>query len=309
MLLELFFMVCSFIVLYKASTYLIDSSIKVAGYFRLPEFFIGFMILAVGTSLPELSIAAVSSMIGEPNISIGNVVGANIVDVTFVLGIAAIMYKRIRLQSEHLLKDMFITIFLSIAPLVLIVLFVPNRFFGFLFILMFIYYLLRIRGEKEFKKEVVVGTREAVIAGAVLIPSLVMVVFSSYLATLMAKAIAQMFSISPFLVGMTVISLGTTLPELSTTIVALKKKYSYLAWGNIMGSLVTNSTLVLGTVFSLSGTTFRSLSLYPAVGLLLIIEIMLMLITRMDKEIRRVDGFSFLLIYFFYVILEFLINV
>jgi len=282
-------MICSFIVLYKSSSYLVDSATKLAAYFNLPEFVIGFVIIAIGTSLPELSVSSVSSLLGDPNISIGNILGSNIVNIALVLAIAVLIYKKIKVESEFLLKDMFISMGLSIIPLILILVIQPNMFLGLIFLIMFVYYISRMMTQKQFRKGVEVKPREAVIAGAIIIPAIALVIFSSYLITIFGQTIASLFSVSSFLVGMSIVALGTSLPELATIIVSLKKGYNYLAWGNIMGSLVANSTLVLGTTLFLSNKQFTGINIIPAVGLL-------------------VDGISFILIYCFYVILEFLIN-
>ncbi len=309
MLLEIIFILSSFVVLFKASNYLVDSSVKLSAYLGFPEFIIGFLVIAIGTSLPELSVSTISSIVGDPNISIGNIVGSNIVDLSFVLGISLLVYKKLKIESETLLRDIFASMLLSIGPLFLISLSTPHPLLGFFFIILFIYYLREVLKEKQLKREIEVKPKEAVFAGILIIPSLVLVLLSSYLITFFGEGLAVKFSIPSFLVGTTIIAFGTSLPELSTILMAMKKGHNYLAWGNIMGSLVTNSTLVLGVTCLFIEKHVFIKGLFPAVVLLFIFEIIIAIAAKMDREMRWVDGLSFLTAYFFYIFLEFLINV
>ena len=140
-------------------------------------------------------------------------------------------------------------------------------------------------------------------------PLLLLVIFSSQTTIIFSENLMKELNISGLLVGLTVVAFGTSLPEFVTVNIALKNKFNYLAWGDILGSLVTNTTLILGIGLLISSESVSEIFAFSSFAYLFLLEAMLLLITRSDNELRPADGFVFLLSYCFYILLEFLINV
>jgi len=307
--LDVILLVSSLFVLFKSSEYLVQSARKLAGYFDLPEFLVGFIFLAVGTSLPELAVTVSATLGGNFSLAIGNVIGSNVANIAFVLGLSAILNKGIKLESQILTKNIFKMILVATIPVFLLVLNIPNKILGAILIALFAYYVFSIQREKRFKKEIPVKPKEAVTAGIVFLPLLLLLIFSSQTTIMFSKNIMEAFNVSGLIVGLTVIAFGTSLPEFVTVNFSLKKKYNYLAWGNVLGSLVTNTTLVLGVGLLLTSESISQIFALSSFAYLFFLEAMLILITRNDNELKASDGLVFLFSYVFYILLEFLINV
>lgn len=261
----------SLIVLDQASHWAITNAIKVSDITQLGKTAVGFSILAFSTSVPELSVALIAAWTGEGAISVGNVLGSNIVNVSLIVGLAAVIIslKRpsagnvIPLLAKEELSSLYFGVFLSsVIPLSLLYLIEASWLVGLILILIFILYtyqLSRIRIPPE--TGVVSEEEKRKLRRYVLITFLgvALVVVSAYFLVESSVAMAELVGVPRTLVGATIIAFGTSLPELSLDLRAFLKGHSTLAFGDIIGSSFINITLILGiTLFvpALIGSPF-----------------------------------------------------
>ncbi|HDD05047.1 MAG TPA: sodium:calcium antiporter, partial [Candidatus Aenigmarchaeota archaeon] len=246
MILEVGLLLFLILVLYKSSEVLVESARIISAYFDIPEFFIGFLFIAFGTSLPELAVSVASSYFGHVDIAYGTVVGSNILDIALVLGLIILLNRRIRIESDLLLRDMVFTILISLIPLFLLFFNLPHFILGSVLLSLFFLYLFKVMKEKRFKREIEVSAREAVKASLLIFPMLFLVIVTSFLIPNLVEQVAMDLKIDDLLIAMTFVALGTSLPELMAGMSAERKGYDYILWGDLTGSLVINATLVFG---------------------------------------------------------------
>jgi len=223
----------------------------------LSEMAAGFILLSVTTSLPELSVSTVASIVGEGGLSVGNVLGSNIANLTIILGLAILLSRKevmIKGQSQkELVQFLFIS---SIIPLFIVQRGSLGPVLGIVLLILFAYFGVTVSRktessafdetpqQQEERNIAVVGIKFLVGAGLIII--------LSKFAVDSSIDIAGFIGLPPSIIGATIIGLGTSLPELATTIQALKKGLVNMALGNLLGSCITNITLILGVSSLLS---------------------------------------------------------
>jgi len=308
MILEVGLLLFLILVLYKSSEVLVESARIISAYFDIPEFFIGFLFIAFGTSLPELAVSVASSYFGHVDIAYGTVVGSNILDIALVLGLIILLNRRIRIESDLLLRDMVFTILISLIPLFLLFFNLPHFILGSVLLSLFFLYLFKVMKEKRFKREIEVSAREAVKASLLIFPMLFLVIVTSFLIPNLVEQVAMDLKIDDLLIAMTFVALGTSLPELMAGMSAKRKGYDYILWGDLTGSLVINATLVFGLSMLFSPFHVSTALNVSSIVFLLALEALLVLITVSERELKFSDGLAFLAAYILYLALEFLIN-
>jgi cation:H+ antiporter len=230
----------------KSSSITIDNAVKLSNLSGISQMAIGFIFIAVATSLPELSIGIISSLQGNGILSFGNLIGANISNLTLVLGaIALVGFNLGRIYSVQIEQSIIITTAIAIF---LIVLGRSDFVFGIFCLAVFYLfssYIAKVAVEVEVK-----GLKSIEIIKAIfkLLLSISLVIISAYIITNSSIALADSLGIAESVVGATILAIGTTLPELSVSLAAVRKRNISLAVGNIVGSIVTNLTLIFGIV-------------------------------------------------------------
>ncbi|VVB68068.1 Sodium/calcium exchanger MaX1 [Candidatus Norongarragalina meridionalis] len=271
MLLTFVYLLAALLVLARAAEYSIDKAVIVARYLRIGEMAVGFLLVSVATSLPEFVVSVTASANGETGISVGNVLGANISDMCMVVGAAALAgAMAIRRNAVlDLVKALFAVAVLSIV----VVVFPLGRFAGLLLLLVFALYaflLLKKRAPERMDGGRVSG-KEALKAGAIFAASIAVVVFASNFVINSAVSLAGALGVSQTLIAGTLISIGTTLPELAVSVAAARRRHVGLAMGNAVGSCITNLTLVLGaaaiiTPISTAASSFFVLAIFSLIA-------------------------------------------
>src|SRR3989344_3373744 len=208
----------SLFVLAEAAKWTINSTIRLARFFKISDMAAGFIILSVATSLPELTVSVIAAAENQVGIAVGNVFGSNIADLLVVLGITAIVANGIkaeRRESGELYKILFIT---SLLPLIML-LNVLKSYYGIGLLLIFLIFAYmtfkkKIRLKEKYKAEHVTP-KSAVLAAFIFSISIVLLIASSYFTVDSAVKIAELLQLSKSFIGATIIALGTSLPELS----------------------------------------------------------------------------------------------
>lgn len=227
---------------------LIDSSAKLAKAFGITEAVIGLTLLAYGTSLPEFAVSSISSIESHPELSISNVLGSNIFNIAFILGLAAFI-RPFSVKEAHMIgRDNYMMVATAFLLVALLFFFggIP-RIAGLVMVLLVIgytYYLLKHdRTTNQLKKdETISKLREA----GIVLACLLVVIISGKFTVDSAVAVAKGFGVSEWLIGATIVAAGTSLPELAVSITAAKKGFFGMSVGNIVGSNIFNILWILG---------------------------------------------------------------
>jgi cation:H+ antiporter len=270
----------------------------------LSEMAAGFVLLSVVTSLPELSVSALAAISGEGGLSVGNVLGSNVANLTIIIGLAVFFSKTmVSLKGEsqkELVQFLFIS---SIIPLFIIQRGTLSPVLGLVLLILFGYFSLvvsRKTGKIESLEKVKRG--DFALAGLKFLVSVALVIFLSKLAVDSAIDIADSVGLAASVIGATVIGLGTSLPELATTIQALRKRLFGMALGNIFGSCITNVTLILGVSSLLSFSEVNVLAVENIMFYVLLSSLTMWYLVSVNERINRKAALVLCIIYMLFVL-------
>ena len=245
------FIIAGFILLIKGADFFVDGASSVAGKIGIPQIVIGLTIVAFGTSAPEAAISISSAAKGSNGISIGNVIGSNIMNVLLILGLTAVI-RTLNIKKSTAIIDMPFMIVISVLLLVWGVVFGKiDRPAGAIFwalLISFIVYLIIYSKKQGSDEEVKIKDLKVWQIIIFIIGGIAAIVFGSNLTVDGASYVAKnVFHVSDRIVGLTIVAFGTSLPELMTSVTAARKGNADIAVGNIVGSNIFNILFVLGT--------------------------------------------------------------
>ncbi len=293
--------------------WLVSGASSIAKMLNVPDLVIGLTVVALGTSSPELIANYFSVMEGKPDLAIGNILGSNIANILLILGVTTIIYP-IKVQSSTVWKE------IPFSLLAAVVLFIMandqwidgaaqsqiSRTDGLVllgFMVLFMVYTF------EIAKKPIEGTEE--IVARPLWKSILMLLFG--LAALVvggkffvdgASGIARSWGVGERVIGLTVVAIGTSLPELATSIVAALKKKADIAVGNVVGSNIFNIFFILGTVATIKPLPFNTSASNTDALVMIAASVALFLVTRLftRNQIGRTEGVIFTSFYALYLI-------
>jgi cation:H+ antiporter len=298
-----FLFILGFLFLVKGATFLIDGASWISEKFKISSLIIGLSIVAIGTSLPEWGVGIAGIIVGKVNISFGNVVGSNICNVGLVIGVA-LLFRKLTSTSSMLRKDFPICLIFT----GLVLLFGSNcrleRYEGGIFLGLFIIYLIFLSKRDEpyvikEKRELPKWIKTYPILGIIL--GIGGIGVGSWLTVVMGAKLALIIGVPETLVALTMIAVGTSLPELVTSVVAMIKGEEELSLGNVLGSNITNITLVLGTV-GISSPLKIARRLVSVDGWIMLGYIVLLWMLMWKKKVGKCEGIILLGGYIFYFI-------
>jgi len=299
-ILELILLVLGFTMLVKGADWFVEGASGLAEKFGIPQLVIGLTIVAMGTSMPEAAVSIAAALKGSADITIGNVLGSNILNVLIILGLTAVVTKVA--VGESTIK--YEIPFVIIISIVLMVLGMTGGEITFaegivlwIFFLGYMFYLLKMamnnkngnNGNEEEPEEeqplwkLLIG----IVVGAVLI------VWGSDISVEAASEIARMFGLSERLIGLTIVALGTSLPELVTSVAAATKGKADIAIGNIVGSNIFNILFVVGTTALVTPVAFAANFMVDGIVSAVAVGLLLLFVFK-KKHLDRKDGIIFL---------------
>jgi len=290
---------------------LVDGASSIAKRFNISNLVIGLTVVAFGTSTPELAVSVLSTLKGSTDIAIGNVIGSNILNIFLILGISAVIYP-LTVHSSTIWKE----IPLSLLAVIMVIVTANEVIFdgsgsaaitrsdGIIllsFFLIFIYYSFGVAKNtrdsihNEVKKMPVIKSVIYVVLG------LTGLYFGGQFIVESAIKIARSFEISEAIIGLTIVAVGTSLPELATSIVAAIKKNSDIAVGNVVGSNIFNVFFILGVSGLIRPLPLGNITMVDLlVALFASLLLFLFCFTFKGRKINRVEGLIFLVIYVVY---------
>ncbi len=297
------FLLAALLVLWKSSEGVISHATVLARYFRVSELAIGFILVSVATSLPELMVSVLAALRGEQYtaLSVGNVLGANISDMALVLGASALVGK-IAFDRREYKRVLQIIALASFIPLFLFLDVLGHlgvgRFAGVFLLLVFAGYSYFILSEKiAFKDGTLPTARQAVVSALLFSGAVFVVVASANFAVDNAIALADVAGFSKAFVGATIVSLGTTLPEFSVSLAAMSRGRPGIAVGNVLGSCIVNLTLVLGLAAAINPLVANLYAFANLVFFFWIVNVVLWLVLRRGRGLGKNEGLLLLGIY------------
>ena len=318
------FLIVGFVLLIKGADYFVDVSSSVAKILKVPTIIIGLTVVAFGTSMPEFSVSVTAAMKGSNDLAVSNVLGSNIFNLLVVLGCCALL-NPVQAQSSLLKREFPFSIFVTVILLFLNAdfsidkvrrgneQFVLGRMGGILFLILFGVFLyatvktaLKAReGQEDTEYEEYVSMSPAKSA-AYIIVGIAGIVLGGELVVDSACRIAETFGLSQTFIGLTIVALGTSLPELVTSMVAAGKGENDLAVGNVVGSNIFNILLILGASATITPIALEVTAVYDT--LILIGASLAVYVSAIGgHKIDRREGAMFLLAYlafFVYVLIR-----
>ncbi len=304
--------IIGFIFLIKGADFLVDGSSNVAKKFHISEIIIGLTIISIGTSMPELFVSLTSSSDGHSDMAIGNVVGSNIVNLLFILGISA-WINPIEVKKETKFIEIPICLIITIIFMIIcnikrMISRIEGTFLIFLFILFIIYTIFM--AVKENKSEKIENEENdttlfkdvfSIILGIIALK------VGGDLAVHNAVNIAEYFNLSEKIISVTILAIGTSLPELVTSVSASIKGKSDIAIGNILGSNIFNMLLIIGTS-SIIKPIIYNLSYNRDLIVLICATMLLALFTLIPpkNKMSRVNGAIYTFMYIEYMLCLFM---
>ncbi len=295
--------IISILLLLKGSDMLIDSASRLAKLFGVSDFIIGVTVVALGTSLPELVSDTYASYIYKGDIVIGDIIGSNITNIALVLGVICII-KPLVVKHIEIYSGWVHLFILTAASSILLIGSGLGRIAGLVFVLAYIAYLRKV--VKEYQTVGVEPVpRNSVINSIIkLAIGLTGVLIGAHLLVGTIISFAQTFGIPEYTISLVLMAVGTSLPELSTAIVAAKKGYSTMALGNIIGSNVANILWVLGMSAIVRPIHINSLQILPAIVMMLLLSIILIHFKKSQYTIDRKEGMFFVAAYVVFVLIN-----
>lgn len=298
LLIQVLLLVVGFVMLVKGADWFVEGVAGIAEKFGIPQLVIGLTIVAMGTSAPEAAVSITSAVKGNADITVGNVVGSNIMNILVILGITAVISTLAVQKSTIRYEIPFMLVVSVIFGLFGMsgekIDFVEGVIFWALFIVYLLYLLVMARKNKEEIHEE--KSRPVIVLILLGIVGAVLVVWGADVVVDSASAIASYFGMSERFIGLTIVAFGTSLPELVTSITAALKKKADIAIGNIVGSNIFNILFVCGTTALVTPVVFQKnfvIDSVVAVGA----GILLWLCVAPKKRLARPAGILMLLCY------------
>jgi len=308
------FLVLGFILLIKGADFFVEGASSLAKKLKVPALIIGMTIVAMGTSLPECSVSVQASLANSNQLAIGNVVGSNIFNLMVVLGICA-LFSKLEVGKMTLKKDFPFSVLCAI--ILVVVGLIGNsvgRVDGIILLALFTLFILEmIRGAIKARKtggetsDSVEIMDDSDIEDIPIWKCLVFIIgggvaikYGGDWVVESCKTIALTLGMSETLVGLTIVALGTSLPELVTSIVAAKKNELDMAIGNVVGSNVFNILLVLGVATAISPIPFLTVNIIDAV-VLIVFSVIVWIMCKVKGHLHKVEGAIMLLLYVAYI--------
>ena len=301
---NLFLIVIGFVLLVKGADYFVDGAALVATKLGIPQIVVGLTIVAFGTSAPEAAISIGSALRGSNGISLGNVIGSNIMNILLILGVTACICT-LHVKKTTVFIDIPVMILCSILLVVFgVVLKDLGVMVGIIFwvlLIAFVVYLVIYSKNSDASEEEPPKDHSPVWILLSILGGIAAIVFGSNIAVDGATAVAKIMGVGDRLIGLTVIAFGTSLPELVTSCTAAKKGNADIAIGNIVGSNIFNILFVLGTT-----CLIQTVSVEPAFlidGLIGIgAAVLLFICVVKNKRLGRVGGITMLACYAAYFV-------
>ena len=310
MVLQIFLLVIGFAMLIKGADFFVDGSSGIASRFGIPQLVVGLTIVAMGTSAPEAAVSISAALKGNAGITIGNVAGSNILNILVILGLTAFLTKKvvpvasstIKYEMPFMIVIMLILLWMGYAGNEISRLEGAGLWVVFLLYLLYLFKMAKKGGDKDSEDDAgEAAERSMAMLLLFTVAGLALIVVGSSVTVDAATALARIIGLSERFIGLRIVALGTSLPELFTSVSAARKGSADIAIGNIVGSNIFNILFVVGTSALITPVVFESkfivdFMVAAAAGVLLWV------FSFSGKSLNRAEGGVLLLGYLGYFI-------
>ncbi len=318
MLLNVLLIIVGFALLIKGADFLVSGSSKIAKKFHIPEIIIGLTIVSIGTSMPELFVSITSAVEGYSDMALGNVIGSNICNLLLILGLSSVI-RPIKFQRETRIIELPLSLILTIIFWIICF---SNNFIskaeGIFLLVLFLGFILYtiymgLQGDKSEKKSQEVLKEERgkffIFKNVVyIIIGIIALKYGGDFVVDNSVEIAELFNISDAIISLTILAIGTSLPELVTSVTAAIKGNSDIAIGNIIGSNIFNMLMIIGVSASIKPITYNpSYNIQMIILLIAIVFLALFPFIKPKNEMSRGNGIVYIITYIVYMALLFVI--
>lgn len=315
---EYLWLLLGFVLLIKGADFFVDGSSSVAKLLKVPSIIIGLTVVAFGTSMPEASVSITAALQGQNNLAISNVLGSNIFNLLIVLGASAIMSPVVANKDVIRKEFPFSIMITGVLALLSTKLNVAGladrgttyelgRVSGLILLALFIFFVAwQVKGALKAREEdegEAVETLSPLKSAIYILGGLVGIIWGGDLVVDAATIIAQNLGFTETFIGLTVVALGTSLPELVTSVVAAKKGENDLALGNVIGSNIFNILLILGASATICPVAVEAVAIYDML-VLIVVSIIGYFLAKSKYELSKKEGMIMIAMYvayFFYI--------
>jgi len=312
MISNLIYFILSCIVLIASGIYLTKSLSKIAKFLNISEFSAAFIIMAFATSIPELFVGVSSALAGNPALSLGNIIGANILDLTLIVGIIVLSSREIKFKSDKIGKD----VYLMLISIILVITLYSighslSRIDGIILLSFFLLHTYSVfKKRKKYPKKIKdnKGGTKKFLWLIIFLIALVGLFISSSFVVKYASNLAIDLKLPKIIIGLFLLSIATTLPELIFGISASKLEHKEMAIGNQIGTIVVNSTLVLGIVAIISPITVEFIPFIISAIFMFISAFIFITFLKSGRKLEKYEGISLILIYVLFIIFQFFVK-
>lgn len=310
---QVLLLVLGFAMLIKGADWFVDGAAGIAKRFGIPSLVIGLTIVAMGTSAPEAAISISAAFKGSADIAVGNVLGSNIMNILIILGLTAVITPIAVQKSTIKYEIPFMILITVVFGLLGIFDNVLGIFDGIILWILFIAYLVYLfimakKGKNEQEENIEIPGKSRmprlIVFGII---GVVLIIFGSNITVDAATNIARTFGMSERFIGLTIVALGTSLPELVTSITAAVKKNADIAIGNIVGSNIFNILFVIGTSALITPVAYQQQFLFDTVVCVATAVLLLLCLFNKNQKLKRWAGILMLVCYagyFTYIIMN-----
>lgn len=317
MILSIFLIIIGFVLLIKGADFLVEGSSSIAKKFHIPEIIIGLTIVSIGTSMPELFVSVTSALEGHSDMSMGNVIGSNIANLLLILGLSTVI-RPIKFQRETRLIEIPMCLILTVIFMIFCntgtgISKVEAIILLILFIIFIIYTIIMGKKGEAFDKDETIVELQTEGKQLSMLKSIIFIVLGIVglkiggdLTVDNALVVARQFNISEKIISLTILAVGTSLPELVTSVTAAIKGNSDIAIGNIIGSNIFNMLLIIGAS-ALINPILYNISYNLEMGILIagILLLSLFPIIPPKNKMTRSNGVVYLITYIIYMVILF----
>lgn len=310
MVLQIFLLVIGFAMLIKGADFFVDGSSGIASRFGIPQLVVGLTIVAMGTSAPEAAVSISAALKGNAGITIGNVAGSNILNILVILGLTAFLTKKvvpvasstIKYEMPFMIVIMLILLWMGYAGNEISRLEGAGLWVVFLLYLLYLFKMAKKGGDKDSEDDAgEAAERSMAMLLLFTVAGLALIVIGSSVTVDAATALARIIGLSERFIGLTIVALGTSLPELFTSVSAARKGSADIAIGNIVGSNIFNILFVVGTSALITPVVFESKFIVDFI-VAVAAGVLLWIFSFRGRSLNRVEGGLLLLGYLGYFI-------
>lgn len=300
---QVVFLIVGFVLLIKGADFFVDGSSNIASILKIPTLIVGLTIVAFGTSAPEAAVSITSSIAGSNELAVSNVIGSNLFNMLLIIGLCALL-NELKIGHDVLGKDLpFLVIITLILTGIIFIGWNISQIEGIILLIILILYIafLVYNAKNSKESEIVDEPKMSILRSVIyIVGGIAGIVIGADFVVDSASFIAMAFGMSETLVGLTIVAIGTSLPELVTSLTAMKKDQNQLVIGNVIGSNIFNILFVLGASSAITPIAINP-NMIIDILLMLGVTILFFIFGKTQDKYDKKEGFVLVLIFIIYM--------